>query len=586
MKNISKKALICIICAIIFFIVTMPFRKFFMLMSTTEVRPASALPPVCGLFFGLPGAVGCAIGNFIADIVSGYNLKIIIPSFFVQVIYGYLPYVLWNRLKKNSNSLYIAFDTVLNVIKFVIIMFINSAICAVVLGTCIQLFDGGKLFSNMTLVIFFNNFDFSLLLGMPIINLHRRISFDKNKLKSPKINHNLSLNEKMITRFMITGIILSVFVSTIGYLSLLKHNMEWIKMWNIIYIYTAIILNIFFCGVILFLRYIEKSITIPIKSISDIAANYVMQKKETLSSENTLKECRKFEYDKTEIGVMARSLEKMISDLDVYMHNIKKDAAERERIAVELNIATKIQKGLLPKDNPDILNSKLIDLYGTMTPAKEVGGDFYDFFKVDNNHIAVIIGDVSGKGIPAAMFMAITKILIQLYIKEGKTLAETFTMVNNNLCEGNEADMFVTAFAGILDLSNGKLKYVNAGHNPPLIKRQNEKCEFLKLKPGFVLASIEDFKYKEFEIQLEKGEILFLYTDGVTEAINNKNELFGDERLKRCFDEKSTESIKSTIENIKCKINCFADGLEQFDDITMLALKINEYNKEIDKNDN
>ena len=221
-----------------------------------------------------------------------------------------------------------------------------------------------------------------------------------------------------------------------------------------------------------------------------------------------------------------------------------------------------------------------------MTPAKEVGGDFYDFFKVDNNHIAVIIGDVSGKGIPAAMFMAITKILIQLYIKEGKTLAETFTMVNNNLCEGNEADMFVTAFAGILDLSNGKLKYVNAGHNPPLIKRQNEKCEFLKLKPGFVLASIEDFKYKEFEIQLEKGEILFLYTDGVTEAINNKNELFGDERLKRCFDEKSTESIKSTIENIKCKINCFADGLEQFDDITMLALKINEYNKEIDKNDN
>ena len=144
-----------------------------------------------------------------------------------------------------------------------------------------------------------------------------------------------------------------------------------------------------------------------------------------------------------------------------------------------------------------------------MTPAKEVGGDFYDFFKVDNNHIAVIIGDVSGKGIPAAMFMAITKILIQLYIKEGKTLAETFTMVN-----------------------------------------------------------------------------LFLYTDGVTEAINNKNELFGDERLKRCFDEKSTESIKSTIENIKCKINCFADGLEQFDDITMLALKISEYNKEIDKNDN
>ena len=576
MKNIFKKIFICIICAIIFFLVTMPFRRFFMLVSTTEVRPASALPPVCGLLFGLLGAIGCAIGNLVADIVSGYNFKIIIPSFFIQVIYGYLPYILWYGVRKSKSSP-IAFDTVFNVIKFVIIMIINSAICAIALGICIELFDGGKLFSNMTLIIFFNNFDFSLLLGMPLINLSRLISFDIDKRKSPKINHNLSLNEKMITNFMITGVVLSAFMATMGYFSLLKsNNMEWVKIWNRIYIYMAIILNIFFCGVILFLRYIEKNITVPIKSISDVAANYVIHNEENLSSSNALKECSEFEKDKTEIGVMARSMKKMILDLDVYMSNIKKNTAERERIAVELNIATKIQEGLLPKECEEISNSELIDLYGTMATAKEVGGDFYDFFKLDNDHIAVAIGDVSGKGIPAAMFMAVTKILIQLYIKEGKTLAETFTIVNSKLCEGNEANMFVTAFAGILELSSGKFTYVNAGHNAPLIKRENEEFKYLKLKPGFVLAGIETFKYKEFEMQLNKGDILFLYTDGVTEAINSKNELFGEKRLKKVLDETSSKNLNYMVENIKDNIDYFSEGLEQFDDITMLALKVNK----------
>lgn len=278
-----------------------------------------------------------------------------------------------------------------------------------------------------------------------------------------------------------------------------------------------------------------------------------------------------------EVETLANSFNKMTYELKEYIANLTAVTAEKERIGVELNVATKIQASMLPCIFPAFPDINEIDIYATMVPAKEVGGDFYDFFLVDQTHLAVIMADVSGKGVPAALFMVIAKTLIKNHTQLGKTPAEVFTAVNSQLCENNEAGMFVTAFMGVLDFSNGKFVYVNAGHNAPLIKRCNGQFEWLKARPGFVLAGMEDINYKEAELTLEKGDVFFTYTDGVTEALNVEKDLYSDQRLIDTLNKSIDQnlSVKETLHYIKEDIDCFAEGEEQADDITILGLQYN-----------
>lgn len=276
-----------------------------------------------------------------------------------------------------------------------------------------------------------------------------------------------------------------------------------------------------------------------------------------------------------EVETLANSFNKMTKELREYIANLTEITAEKERIGAELNVATKIQASMLPCIFPAFPDINEIDIYATMTPAKEVGGDFYDFFLVDEKHLAVIMADVSGKGVPAALFMVIAKTLIKNHTQLGKSPAEVFTAVNAQLCENNEAAMFVTAFMGVLDFSNGKFVYVNAGHNAPLIKKQDGKFEWLKARPGFVLAGMEGIKYKQAELTLQKGDVFFTYTDGVTEALNPDKNLYSDERL---FDtlNKSIDknlNVEELLNYIKKDIDFFAEGEEQADDITILGLE-------------
>ena len=242
------------------------------------------------------------------------------------------------------------------------------------------------------------------------------------------------------------------------------------------------------------------------------------------------------------------------------------------RIESELNLAKNIQAHMLPIIFPPFPDKEEFDIYAMMNPAKEVGGDFYDFFMLGDNKIAIVIADVSGKGVPAALFMAISKTLIKNEANMGLEPAEVFTKVNHMLCEGNDNDMFVTAWLGILDTENGKLTYVNAGHNPPLIKSGNDKFVFLKSRPGFVLAGMDDLKYRQYDIKLEPGDKIFLYTDGVTEAENDKKELYGNDRLLNYLNAHIEYNIKDTLEELRKDIDKFAGREEQFDDITMLML--------------
>jgi sigma-B regulation protein RsbU (phosphoserine phosphatase) len=265
-------------------------------------------------------------------------------------------------------------------------------------------------------------------------------------------------------------------------------------------------------------------------------------------------------------------LEMLAESFNHMIENIKQITGEKERIGAELNIATKIQASMLPSIFPPFPDCKEFDIYASMLPAKEVGGDFYDFFLVNKDTLAVLIADVSGKGVPAALFMVIAKTLIKNNAQNDKSPQEVFEIVNKLLCENNEENMFVTVFMGYLDIPTGKLTYVNAGHNPPLIK-QGENFQWLKAKPGLVLAGMPDIVYTQAETVLNAGDVLYLYTDGVTEAFNTEQELFTDARLIKAANKYKSYSLKEFAVSIKDEIDQFAQNMEQADDITMLVLQ-------------
>ncbi len=261
-----------------------------------------------------------------------------------------------------------------------------------------------------------------------------------------------------------------------------------------------------------------------------------------------------------------------LSDVADSVNEMVVSLKEKERIGAELSIATDIQSHMLPSIFPPFPEHNEFEIYATMNPAKEVGGDFYDFYMLDDRNLAVIVADVSGKGVPAALFMVIAKTLIKNHMQAGQTPGEVFTKVNQTLCEGNEVGLFVTAWMGVLNTETGLLTYVNAGHNPPLIRHADGRFEFLRCKPGFVLAGIEGMRFRQQTLALEPGAQVFLYTDGVTEATDPAQQMYGEERLKAYLDAHHAENVKSLLQGLKADIDAFQGEADQFDDITMLIL--------------
>lgn len=246
------------------------------------------------------------------------------------------------------------------------------------------------------------------------------------------------------------------------------------------------------------------------------------------------------------------------------------DQAEK-RIEEELEFARRIQSAALP--NVFTFPRDEFKLFATMDPAKEVGGDFYDFFFVDKNKVALVIADVSGKGIPAALFMMQSKTAIKGSAESGRMPGKIFEYVNDTLCEGNDADMFVTAWVGVIDLETGNVKCANAGHEYPVIQRKNGSWELLKDKHSAPLAVMEGMPFKEYELQLEPGDKLFVYTDGVPEAINENEEQYGTDRMIECLNKTQSEDMKTLLPALRDDITRFVNGAEQFDDITMLGFR-------------
>ena len=272
-----------------------------------------------------------------------------------------------------------------------------------------------------------------------------------------------------------------------------------------------------------------------------------------------------------EIGSLAKSVEKMSIDMNRYIEDLTHATAEKERLGAELNVAKQIQAEMLPRVFPPFENHKEIELYASMEPAKEVGGDFYDFYMLDDDHFAVVVGDVSGKGVPAALFMVITKTLLKDTAAYEHDPAKVFEHVNSILCEGNETGLFVTCWLGILTLSTGELKFANAGHNSPIIS-QNGEIKYLTSKPNLMLAGMTGIPYTTHSTKIQKDDRLLIYTDGVTEATNSQNELYGEDRLLEVIKTVKDKAPREVVENVRQDINKFVKEVPQFDDITILEM--------------
>lgn len=277
-----------------------------------------------------------------------------------------------------------------------------------------------------------------------------------------------------------------------------------------------------------------------------------------------------------EVQMLADSFQKMTIDLKTFIKNLQETTAAKQKIESELHVATAIQASMLPRIFPPFPDRKEIDIFAIMEPAKEVGGDLYDFFLIDSKKLCVVIGDVSGKGVPASLFMVITKTLIKNEALRGIGADEIFNNVNRMLAEQNDECMFVTSFIGIIDLDTGDIEFSNAGHNPPLINRKDsEKFEYVTLPKGFVLAGMPGMKFKKDKMKLEAGDTLFMYTDGVTEAMDKDSRLYSDSRLAASLStiKSNDREVSKIIKIIREDIREHVKDAEQSDDITMLVIK-------------
>ena len=562
-KDTKYKLKIVLGCALGFYALSMPFRWFFALNSVTEVRPASALPIVFGLIWGKWGALGAALGNLVADIQSGYSSGIVIAGFPMQFFYGFIPYLLWYHFPlKNEKKVSVPrMDSTAHVLKYIGINILNNALMSVEIGILMQVNNVGNLVSLDTFTTFTNNMVFTVVVGIPIL-IYYSVRHDKH----------LSLNDRTVLFCVFQGLVAAVIVAVVVYYCNRYRLYSPLVKWNRVFYSSVGTFTIFFGVSLFYLKYMEHQVTIPAEKLSDAAKLYFAGENEEPNHDDFIEKCEPYCSLKSEIGILARSSKRMVTDLREYMTDLEQITAEKERINTELNVATRIQASMLPSMFPAFPERNEFDIYASMTPAKEVGGDFYDFFLVDETHLALVIADVSGKGVPAALFMVITKTLIKNSAQTGASPKEILESVNKQLCENNEEEMFVTVWLGILDIPSGKLTCANAGHEFPVICHKDGEYELVKDKHGLVLAAMEFSKYKEYDLVLEKGDKLFVYTDGVPEATNSENELYGTDRMVTVLNTGTKLSTEELLKVVKKDIDKFVGDAPQFDDITMLNL--------------
>lgn len=343
------------------------------------------------------------------------------------------------------------------------------------------------------------------------------------------------------------------------------------KMRHFVLVFSIALMIIVLIIALILTRHMKKTLVEPINKIVEAAKQYVDDKRNGASENDHFLKLNIRTGD--EVENLAFIMSDMEQDLNSYENHLQSITAEKERIGTELALATKIQADMLPSIFPAFPDRNDFDIYATMTPAKEVGGDFYDFFLVDDTHLGLVMADVSGKGVPAALFMMVSKSLIQSAMLGGNSPADALIKVNEQICAREHEGMFVTVWLGVLDLKTGKLTASNAGHEFPVIKKKDGDYEFVHDKHHFVVGGMPGIKYENYELDIEKGEKIFVYTDGVPEATDANKQLFGPDRLIKALNNNKDTDTVGTLETVDKAVKVFVGDAEQFDDLTMMCVE-------------
>lgn len=597
-----------------------------------------ALAPTFGLMFGPVGALGFALATFTGELIEGLPISSMIIDFSSTFLISILTYKLWYTIFNKGKIEAPKFNSTYNIIKFLSITIIISIIYFAFLVISFEYYPNLRHTYQINVDNFawmLNIITFTIIYGLLMISCFNilKIPLQTPKKWISKINinqyyllivllicsfyfifkefmmkndtiddilciitlvtsimiylntFNVTIKEKNDNYSIIEEIIL-IFLIIISMTILLNFNhfnaliVSYLPDLDPSYQFLIIVafISIFILLIsLIHIRYIERIITNPLYDLIDTAENYF---KTPENRSESIEKLNKYVKNEDSIGLLVKSFIRLYNNLKSNLEQLQITTSEKEIFKTEFDVASNMQSNMLPKDFDEFSKDEPFEIYAYMKPAREVGGDFYDYIKMDEDNLYFVIGDVSGKGIPATLFMVKTMHLIENHSKFNDDLSQVIEKVNNLAYERNNKELFVTTWLGKLNLKSGKLSYVNAGHNQPLIKHDSNNFEYLDTRPNLVIGGMEDITYDEHEIDLNAGDMIFLYTDGVTEANDNYNEFYGKNRLKEILNKNKNEKLKDIINELNKDIDKFCSSNEQFDDITMLIIK---YNGQVEK---
>ncbi len=599
-SSLRCSAVVFAACFVVYFLVIEAFLSVLQFNESVQVRPASALGPVFGLFFGLPGILGCASANLASDILhEGATPFMLAVYFAIQVMYNGLLRWMWYAINRKSTQPYLRFESAVQTALYLVLALVDS-ICVCAAGF---VSIGAPAASVPTYVIYtLNNMWMLLYLGLPLLFALERsplISRPPCWIRVPyrSVKH-ANLTQRLVIVFT-TASTLLLLVASLAANLFVPDSDDFSDIVHTMYVAAAVLAVPVFLPMFAFLGFVEKHFTRPIEVLAKDQETFVKRMEADVDrgrSDTKIAVDEQGTQPWHEVAELFASTNKMRVDLVGFIERLHDVTCEQQRAAAELDIAAQIQMGAVPHDFSSLTERFSLDIAGTMRPAREVGGDFYDAFEVGEHGVAFVIGDVSGKGVPAALFMMRAQSLLRQYLLETDDLGTAFTLANRQLCERNDAVLFVTAFACVVDTETGAVRYANAGHNPPVL-RQGGKLSYLECRPGLVLGAMDIVKYREGQFACSPGDGLLLYTDGVSEASNAAEELFGEDRLLETLRRADASGdgeggssgadappstpaspasrAQAAVDSLVASVDAFAGETPQADDITLLAFRWN-----------
>lgn len=597
--------LVAVACGLIYYGVLAFFLGIPALNEQTQVRPASALGPVFGLFFGWPAIIGCAVGNLFADMATESDPVRLGIYMLVQIVYYSVPYLAWYVIYRRQEQPYPRLDSAGKATVYILLTSFSSVLLTVML---LPVSVDNVSAAGIDEIRIFNNVLFLIYLGMPLLFLLERsplVPIAPPFIRTPyRHRSHMNLTQRVVSGVLMAALaIITVFIVAVywpfvvdpNYISVVGRRPP--DLIASVYTYSFYFTACIFVPALILVHIIETHFTRPLEMLTGASRTLVAQLAARQGQAGQGQEgqalgtpadaAQQVEVVVRDVPVSGRgirprneilelieSTNAMRRDLVGYVDELAEVTAERERTAAELEIASNIQASTVPHDFDSFVERYHLDVSSMLRPAKEVGGDFYDVFDAAEHKVGFIVADVSGKGVPAALFMmrALAEIREQMTFRGD--VGEAMTLANRKLCEHNDTMLFVTAFACVLDTQTGRVEYANAGHNPPWLRHGQERG-WLQAKRGLVLGALDGYVYRSASIDLSPGDGLFLYTDGVTEAMNAQNELFGQGALEDALREADNLDTRQVVDHVLGKVERFVGDAPQADDITMLAFKWN-----------